>query len=829
MKRINFIHAVVLLTIAGIGTTYVVGQNSELSRIDQKPRRMRGTLPPIVTASSQADDETSLPHYKPQENVGQTVVGTVGTSPQQSDSRNSSQMRLVSHDAQDDAANMNRPAVLNERDHDGTAIANPAVNGPNVRQDNAMPASATFRQPSAMGNASPNGAQSQYIGTMPVNGNGNWGNRDDVPEHVFQGLGQIREQSVPAQSGQTLSPGSAMMFDESTEMTPPGNFNIPAPPQPMQQGGAMPETHGEPDGLIPFRPILPGQAPVVENETVPMTASHDFLPDPNNAANDDHERSGGVRMSFGAAPNALAQEKPVDAGTPSAMIPPAQPAMPTDRIARNGATSVDVRYDGNSVPFGNSATSPSDQEGIALPGSSELTGVQVPQLVIEKLMPNEAQINEPMTIAINIRNTGSAKAKNVVVTDRLPKGARFVEAGASASRTADGDICWQLGDLGINEERTVELCLVPTAEGEIGSVATATFSVDASASTRITKPGLKMEVTTSAEEHLVGGSLSLEILISNPGTGIARNIMIEEYVPDGLSHPKGKKLAATFGDLNPNESKRLKLTLKCERAGEMTNYLVAKGENDLMVESKIPITVLAPALTLAIDGPKNRYLERKATYELQVANPGSATTRDIQLAVKLPSGVDFSATDSMGAYDPETHTVHWMLEALPSRQSGVIELVTVPREIGEHKIEFIGRAQGGLQASASHEVSVDGIASLGFEIANKVDPVELGREAEYEIRVFNRGTKASANVALRVQLPDGMRFVAADGPTQYRVSGAVVDFNNLAQIDPRGEKTYFVRAQCLAAGDQRVVVQLQSDEMERPVTKEENTNVYGDE
>jgi uncharacterized repeat protein (TIGR01451 family) len=199
------------------------------------------------------------------------------------------------------------------------------------------------------------------------------------------------------------------------------------------------------------------------------------------------------------------------------------------------------------------------------------------------------------------------------------------------------------------------------------------------------------------------------------------------------------------------------------------------------------------------------------------------------LVAKLPSGIDFVSTDSMGAYDPESHTVHWMLDSLPSQQSGKIELVTRPREIGEHKIEFVGRAQGNLQAASTHDVSVDGIASLGFEIVNKVDPVELGREAVYEIRVFNRGTKASSNVSLRMQLPEDMRFIAAEGPTQHTAASSSVDFGNLFQLAPGEEKTYLVRAQCLAAGDQRVVVQVQSDEMERPVTKEENTNVYGDE
>ena len=800
MKRISKFYAIMCLVIAGIGTTYVVGQSNELPRIDQQPRRMRGTLPPITAAPSQNGQEASMPLYQPLGNANSSAAvaahqsSGIAQAATQSPAQNTSRMRLVSHNTEDDNA--------------------------------AQPVSAVFQQPPAnTGNVPAIGSQNQHIGTMPVNGNGNWGKENDVPEHVLQGISQLREplpqsqpsasDDIPSRIAPTLDmlPPSAVPSDVTVPNTP--SLSAVAPHN--ASGTEIPAT---PEGLIPFRPIQPLTS---ENEVANVPQNNASPSD--GASNNGDEPRSKVRMSFGGVPHA-----PGNTLATPAVIPPSQVAPVTELIARNNS-SVDVRYDGNSVQLGNMAEGSFDSssEGTGLPGSSELAGVQVPQLVIEKIMPQESQINEPMTIAINIRNTGSAKAKNVMLTDRLPKGARFVEAGASATRTASGDVCWQLGDLGINEERAVELCIIPTAEGEIGSVATATFSVDASSSTRVTKPGLKLEVSVPGEEHLVGGTLSLEILISNPGTGIARNIMIEEWVPDGLSHQKGKKLAATFGDLKPNEQQRLKLTLNCDRAGEMTNYLVAKGEGDLMVESKIPITVLAPSLTLGIEGPKNRYLERKATYLLQVANPGTATTRDIQLVAKLSRGIDFVSTDSMGAYDPETHTVHWRLEALPSQQSGVIELVTLPREIGEHKIEFVGHAKGALQAANSHEVSVDGIASLGFEIANRVDPVELGREAEYEVRVFNRGTKASTNVAMRVQLPDGMRFVAAEGPTQYRVSGAVIDFNNLSQVEPREEKTYVIRAQCLTTGEQRVVVKLQSDEMESPVTKEENTNVYGDE
>jgi len=810
--------------------------------------------------------------------------------------QNGQQMRQVSHATEEGAENMNRQALLTQGQTRGTAAnpmtlnptaVNPLAANPSARAaDNNVPASATIRQfPEGPGSAAYPATDNQYIGTMSVTGNGHWGSRDDIPEHVVQGISQIQETSQSTQFDPIAQPPLLPPLLENGNV-PFGQSNMPPPAfgqmsgeprdaftmqldgnhSPPDIAGNPYQDHvpnlslgGESNGMIPFQPPLQPPGPMPPADTTGHW-DNQAVGNPSAGNPPANGTQGQIRMSLGNMQSArdqadippgmtrenatpMTRENATPAMSP--MLSPAEPqaqiAIPEERIARNDAVQnrvpIDVRNDGATLQLGNTRNGndgPQDgaqdnREGTGLPGSGELAGAQVPNLVIEKIMPQEVQINEPMTVVISIRNTGSSKAKNVVLTDRLPKGARFEEANASGFRTANGEVCWQLGDLGINEERNVELTLTPTAEGEIGSVATATFSVEASGSTRVTKPALTMEVTTASDEHLVGGDLILEIQIANPGTGIARNITLEEYVPDGLSHPTGKKLSSTLGDLKPNETKRLRLTLKCERAGETINYIVAKGENELFAESKNPILVLAPGLNLAIDGPKNRYLDRKATYELRVGNPGSATTREVLLFAKLPKGLDFVSTDSMGAYDPETHTVHWMLDALPAQQSGKIELVTLPRSIGECKIEFSGRAQGNLQASAAHEVFVDGIASLGFEIINKVDPVELGREASYEIRIFNRGTKASSNVNIRVQLPDDMRFIAAEGPAQYNISGSIVDFVNLHQLMPGEVKTYLIRAQCLAAGDQRVLVQVQSDEMEKPVTKEENTNVYGDE
>src|SRR5690606_34261342 len=98
-----------------------------------------------------------------------------------------------------------------------------------------------------------------------------------------------------------------------------------------------------------------------------------------------------------------------------------------------------------------------------------------------------------------------------------------------------------------------------------------------------------------------------------------------------------------------------------------------------------------------IEGPARRYLERPATYTVTVDNPGSAAARDVQLVTKLPRAMQFVSANNLGEYDSASHSVYWSLAELPEGEKGVVELVTLPVQSGDHTLEVEGRAREGLQ------------------------------------------------------------------------------------------------------------------------------------
>ena len=77
-------------------------------------------------------------------------------------------------------------------------------------------------------------------------------------------------------------------------------------------------------------------------------------------------------------------------------------------------------------------------------------------------------------------------------------------------------------------------------------------------------------------------------------------------------------------------------------------------------------------------------------------------------------------------------------------------------------------------------------------------------------------------------LPEDLKPLSTDGPTHGTIQGNQVVFEPLPRLAPKGDTTYTVHAQGVRPGDQRVRVQVQSDDLKSPVTKEESTRVYAD-
>jgi uncharacterized repeat protein (TIGR01451 family) len=467
--------------------------------------------------------------------------------------------------------------------------------------------------------------------------------------------------------------------------------------------------------------------------------------------------------------------------------------------------------------------------GTGRPGERILEGVQTPALTLQKLAPPEIQVGKKAMFQIRVQNNSQRAAHNVVITDEVPLGTQLVGTAPKAAVTG-AQIAWDLGTLSVGEERIVEMELLPTEEGELGSIATVTFAAQASAKARSTRPQLALRLSANPRV-MIGEQQIVQIEVSNPGTGDATGVMLLESIPEGVSHEAGPALEFEIGTLAAGQTKQIPLLLQAEKAGIVDNLMTAKADANLQVQANCQFEVIAPALEVKVEGPKNRILERPATYTVSVDNPGTATAREVQLVTQLPKGLQFVSANNLGEYDATTHSVYWSLAELPANGSGAVELTALAVEPGDHTLQVATRAQQGLEDRAEARLVVEGIVALGFEVQDVEDAIEVGGETTYDVRVVNQGTKAATNVQIVAVMPPGggLRAQPGQGDSRYTIQGDRVVFAPLAQLAPKAEAKFQFRVQGLRAGDQRVTLQVVTDEVRDPIVEVESTQVYADE
>jgi uncharacterized repeat protein (TIGR01451 family) len=467
------------------------------------------------------------------------------------------------------------------------------------------------------------------------------------------------------------------------------------------------------------------------------------------------------------------------------------------------------------------------------PGDRQLEGIQAPSLTVEKLSPIEIQLNQQASFEIIVRNIGRVTAEEVQVVDQVPAGCEFV--GATPQAQPQGklqSLSWNLGTLRPGQEKKITFQLKPTQPGEMGSVAQVTFATQASMRTLVTKPVLEI-VHQTEQTHLIGDSVILDVIVINKGDGPAKNVLIQQKVPEQLEFPDGLPNASRgieyeVGTLMPGKSQRVKLALKAANIGKIKSIMYASAEGGLRAQHELPIEVIAPKLVTQSSGPKKRFLKRSATHEFRVANQGTANATNVQLIAKLPNGLRFVQANNQGRYDSETHAVYWSLAELAQNIEAKVELKTMPVDVGNQPITFESSADLNIKSALEHDLSVEHLVDVFFEIDDVIDPIEIGGDTSYRVRLVNQGTKAATNIRLQIDFPAGLAPTSVNGSLRHTIRGQQIIFEPINSMNPNDELSFMINGRGQTVGDHRVVVSMQTDGRTSPVSKQESTRVYSD-
>jgi uncharacterized repeat protein (TIGR01451 family) len=471
-----------------------------------------------------------------------------------------------------------------------------------------------------------------------------------------------------------------------------------------------------------------------------------------------------------------------------------------------------------------------------------------PSVTVEAVCPESVVFGQEFSYKLVVRNNGTSAVSGIRIDDELPAGSRYV--GSDPVAEINGDrLNWTLGALDGGSEKSIVVRVKPSEEGEARSRATVTFTAAVDARTRVTRPRIAVSAT-GLEVCRAGEETTFRIKVTNSGSGPAPKYIIRAQLSDGLLHSQGAVVEAPMEMLPAGESKLVDLKVAAVKPGLQWCQITVTADGSADATAKASTNVVEPMLVVKQTGPAKCLVRAEPTYTIELSNPGTAATDPVLLQTVLPDGFEWinQASDNGTC---SGRTVTWRLTALPAGSTRSVTLkvrasaatdamgsaLRTVAQAGPANIVAPAGVPGavapavrpgrGLEAKAETAVIAEGVAAVRFDVVGLENPVAVGKEVTYEIRVMNSGTGPCSNVQLAAALADGTEFVGATtGINQtggVKAAGQQLTFDLIPSLGVKGEMIYRVRVKAVVPGDLRLRVQLSCDQLKTPVVKEEST------
>lgn len=494
------------------------------------------------------------------------------------------------------------------------------------------------------------------------------------------------------------------------------------------------------------------------------------------------------------------------------------------------------------------ATQPSGAEqsapGVVGSRTAEVTGESI---AIEKTIPETVKVGARFTYDITVRNTSDGSLAGVTVTEQLPRGFEFVSAEPAAQPQADGGhVRFDLGQLEQGATRTLRITGVPHEPGELTACTTYDFRRGICTPLVVANPQLQIERTAPEQANLCE-PVTISYVVRNTGDTPAQQVRLYEQLPEGLTlvgnddGQQGQRTVdADLGTLAPGQEVQRQVEVRAEQATEFTSYAIARGQLDEVSSRRGTTRFIAPQLQVQVRPTRDyEYIGRAAGFEVTVTNTGEGVSPMTLVNVSSERGEiarigrPGGAEAQLASDQPQDGNAH-RIGALEPGQSQRFFVEVRGSEEGEVKLAAVARSVcpanrelALAEAQNAGAIAFVAVTSLQVTVVDKVDPVRVGEQTVYEINVLNEGNGEDTNLQLRGELPEGVSFVGAEGPTQVSADGRTLTFAPLQRLGGGENATWYVTVRAdQAAGATQFRLQVQSQNVTEPVRADEPTRLY---
>ena len=381
--------------------------------------------------------------------------------------------------------------------------------------------------------------------------------------------------------------------------------------------------------------------------------------------------------------------------------------------------------------------------------------VDVPEITPKKDVNNTTpNFGENVAYTIVVSNDGISDAKQVVITDTLAKGLKFI--GANYNGVYDENTHTVTWTLDIDSGKTVELKVNVTVE-DYGVLVNRVTVGDKTSSVDIAVPEIIPDKTANVTDANFGDNVTYTVTVTNDGDVDASQVVIVDQLGNGLKYVSSSdggvwdektNTVTWIVDLAAGKTKTLNVVATVVGYGNVTNSLVV-GNKTSAVDVDVPEIIP----TKDADNTYPNFGD-SIDYTITVNNIGKADAKHVVVVDRLDKGLKYVSSSHNGVYDEASHTVTWVVD-IAAGSSLDLTVTAVADEYGVlTNIVSVG------DKSASVDVNVPEI------IPNKTADIEnpnFGDNVTYTVTVTNDGNADAKAVVVRDVLGKDLKFVSATG------------------------------------------------------------------
>ena len=417
--------------------------------------------------------------------------------------------------------------------------------------------------------------------------------------------------------------------------------------------------------------------------------------------------------------------------------------------------------------------------------------VDVPEITPKKDVNNTTpNFGENVAYTIVVSNDGISDAKQVVITDTLAKGLKFL--GANYNGVYDENTHTVTWTLDINSGKTVELKVNVTVE-DYGVLVNRVTVGDKTSSVDIAVPEIIPDKTANVTDANFGDNVTYTVTVTNDGDVDASQVVIVDQLGNGLKYVSSSdggvwdektNTVTWIVDLAAGKTKTLNVVATVVGYGNVTNSLAVGNKT-----SKINVNVPEITPNKTVDN-KNPNFGDNVTYTIVVSNDGAADAKNVVVKDILAPGFKFIEANYGGVYDELTRTVTWIVDV---NAKGHVDL-TIKVTVEDYGVLTNNVTVGNKTSSVN--ITVPEI------IPNKTADIEnpnFGDNVTYTVTVTNDGNADAKAVVVRDVLGKDLKFVSATGT--YTFDEATNTITWTVDVDAGKTETFTVVATVINYGN----------------------------